>query len=233
MKKAGAVIGKGQSGFVIDPPIACADGRDMRGYVTRLPKDKEKSPEYPKDVLETLRKIDPDQKYFYYPLECVPGPLSEQNKKDGATEENKLYAQLFKKATSETFGNPKYRLRTWREWMEGRQKRILESTVQRTPPQIEHLKAAIKLLHDNHILHGDIHDGNVLMADDGLPRIIDFEFSEIADPSDPKKKAAYALEDSFIGYIIENRYIPTSKSRGGRKTRRRQKKKTRRLKLKH
>lgn len=241
MKKAGAVLGEGKYGFVIDPPIPCADGRDMQGYVTRIPKDVYDHDEHgrkillpyepaDKKVLAKLREIDPQQKYFYYPLECVPGKLTIQNRLDGATEQNKVRSELLRKATKETWKSRPTRPRTWKEWWEGSDKQVEDETLPptvRTAEQVEHLQSAVKLLHKHNIIHGDLHDGNVLIADDGLPRLIDFEMAKFADP---REKFPFDDDDHRVGMMVLRTTLPKG---GKRKTRRRQKKKTRRLKLKH
>jgi serine/threonine protein kinase len=40
--------------------------------------------------------------------------------------------------------------------------------------QLNHIFKSFDKLHKSGILHGDIHDENIVLADDNLPRIIDF-----------------------------------------------------------
>lgn len=175
----GKKIGEGSTAFIIDPPIQCKDGRDMKRYVTRVSNEKNFDEIMSKDnkkIIDKLKKIDPDQKYFFYPQYCTPGNLSEENKEDGVTEELKKYSEYMTKGESdwnkEYSGN--YRKRTWKEFFKGRKKYIHNDNLKPTEEQIDHLIKGIELLHKNKILHADLHPGNILMAYDGLPRIIDF-----------------------------------------------------------
>ena len=48
----------------------------------------------------------------------------------------------------------------------------------------KHLLKAIKLLHSNKILHGDIHRGNIVLGTDNLPRLIDFDNGIVDAPTE-------------------------------------------------
>lgn len=210
-KKGGKIIGEGATAFVIDPPIQCKDGRDMTGYVTRVSKNDNFDEIMSKDgkkVIDKLKKIDPEQKYFFYPQYCTPGKLSEENKKDGVTEYNKKYSEFMKKGEHDwgKYYN-QYRLRNWKEFFKGRKKYIKE--IQETPleNQVDHLIEGVKLLHKNKIFHTDLHPGNFLMASDGLPRIIDFARSIYNPP-----KAYFKWEMERLLSTLEGEGVYTSLS---------------------
>jgi serine/threonine protein kinase len=200
-------LGYGVSAFVIDPPIQCKDGRDMTGYVSRVSKESnfdEITSKENKKIINKLKKIDPDQKYFLYPEYCIPGELTEENKKDGVTEKNKKYSEIMKKGNEDwwKYYDATYRNRTWKEFLKGRKKKILvESEEKATEKQIKHLFEGIELLHKNKILHNDLHPGNVITGSDGLPRIIDFARSIHNAP-----KALYKIEKDFMVQSIEQNY---------------------------
>lgn len=186
--KGGKRLGEGMTAFVVDPPIQCNDGRDMTGYVTRVsmePNFDEIMSKDRKKIINKLKKIDPDQKYFFYPQYCTPGKLSEENMKDGVTDELKKYSEYMKKGESDwhRYYKVQYRYRNWKEFFKGRKKLILEQNRERPPQeQIDHLMKGVELLHKNKIYHGDLHPGNILTGPDGLPRIIDFARSTYDAP---------------------------------------------------
>jgi tRNA A-37 threonylcarbamoyl transferase component Bud32 len=237
-RRGGKRIGHGSEAFLVKPPIPCKGESGPRdGHVTRVP-----NPEYvdgispdlwkpnPK-IIEKLKEIDPDQSYFYYQLECDPGELTDENKKDGITDELKPYSQLFVYAPGGTWVDPKYRPRNWLEWLDGRNEQVLVSKATRTDKQKEHLTKAVKLLHDNGIHHGDLHQGNVVIAEDGLPRIIDFDRASFKEPDerffkvDPNvnhdKFFKQALEDEneTLQKLLQGKFIHTSLPRGAKRTR--------------
>jgi len=158
--KGGTVLAEGGSAFVVYPPPACKDGRDMTNYVARVPKrknyDEVITKSYP-TLVRLLKKIDPNQMYFYYPERCEFGELTEENKQDGITESMKKYTELVKR------GNQK--------WFDYRHP---EQWVDPTESQLNHLRNAIDLLHTHRIVHGDLNGDNIIYGDDRMPRIIDF-----------------------------------------------------------
>lgn len=63
---------------------------------------------------------------------------------------------------------------------------------------LNHLIYAIKLLHDNDIVHLDIKENNIVIGDDDLPKIIDFGLSGIASKYDDEDMCQfYDLEPLF------------------------------------
>lgn len=187
-KKGGRVLGRGASAYTIDPPIQCKDGRSMEGYVTRIPFNKnmkELASKDRKQVTKVLKKIDPDQKYFLYANYCTPGKLSEENKKDGVTDENKKYSEYIKKGTRDFYREylPDYTTRTWKEFFKGKKKYVKKSNPEIPQELKDHIRKSVELLHKNKIVHLDLHYGNIIVGEDDLPRIIDFSES-IYDPPD-------------------------------------------------
>ena len=198
-RRGGKFLAQGQTAIVIDPPIQCKDGRDMSKYVTRVSKREKYEDLVSKDhprLIKRLKEIDPDQQYFYYPEYCTPGNLSEENKLDGITYKNKKYSEILLKGSDEW--NPiANTARSWVGFLKRKARGKKLPMTAKTQEQLDHLAKAIKLLHDNGIVHGDLHGRNVIMADDEMPRIIDFEYALV----DTKEKHIEAeknyIEDSW------------------------------------
>jgi serine/threonine protein kinase len=209
--KGGKKLGQGASAFVIDPPIQCEDGRDMSGFVTRVsiePNFDEIMSIDRETIINKLKEIDPDQKYFFYPQYCTPGKLSEENEKDGVTEELKKYSEYMKKGEGDwgKYYKTQYRTRTWKEFFKGRKKYIQEPSKEKpVQEQIDYVIKAVELLHKHKILHGDLLPGNILTGPDGLPRIIDFARS-IYDPP----KIFYKAEMEGLLWRLNNEGFDTS-----------------------
>jgi len=173
------MLSKGKTAKVIYPAIPCKDGRDMTNYVSRVINDDRKLlflVHHKKELMKKLKAIDPEQKYFIYPEYCEPGELLESNREDGVTDENKHRSEIMVKA------NP---LRKGEQFNK------------------KHLLKAIKLLHSNKILHGDIHSGNIVLGFDNLPRLIDFDSGIVDAPKemiDLEKKYVRTISPSFSQY---------------------------------
>jgi len=198
-RRGGKIIAQGHFTSILDPPIQCKDGRDMSKYVTRISKRETKedivSKDHPK-LIRKLKELDPNQKYFYYPEYCEPGILSEDNKRDGATYKNKKYSEVVLKGLQ--VWNPDMRkTRSWEGFLKGKKIGRKLPMPEKSVSQIKHLYDAIKLLHENGIVHGDLHGKNVIMADDGMPRIIDFGHSVIDAPERLIEKEKSMTEDSW------------------------------------
>jgi hypothetical protein len=204
--RGGKVLGQGLFAKAIYPPIQCKDGRDMKGLVTRFLKDGDIDSLLSKwnpELIEKLKEIDPEQKYFFYPEYCVPGDLSKENIEDGVTEENKKYSEVMKKGF-ETWGISIYKRRTWMNYLAGRKVWINEN--KKYLKMFEHLIKGVELLHSQKICHNDLHPGNIILGRDRLPRIIDFGESTM---NSPKRKLT--MEMKYIKEYYSN-YIPTSKN---------------------
>lgn len=178
-RRGGAVIGEGATAVAIDPPPACKN-KNTANYIARLSKRKTMknilTKSYPA-LLKVLKKIDPNQKYFYYPEPCNVKSLTDENKKDGITNKTKKYVEIIRKGKEK-----------WFDW------RITDPERTPTEEQLSHLRKAIDLLHSNKIAHGDLHGENVIYGDDDLPRIIDFSDSVHDAPDDYIQQEAEFIE---------------------------------------
>jgi tRNA A-37 threonylcarbamoyl transferase component Bud32 len=198
-RRGGKVLAQGRDALVIDPAIPCKDDRDTSKYVTRLSKRNLKEDIVSRNhgkLIKRLKEIDPTQKYFYYPEYCEPGILLEENKRDGATYKNKKNSELVLRASKEW--NPlANKERSWTGFLKGKVRGRKLPFEQKTEQQLDHLREAIKFLHEKGIYHGDLHGRNVVIADDGLPRIIDFGRA-IIDAKDSDLDAERAdVEDTW------------------------------------
>ena len=132
-----------------------------------------------KKLLKKLKKIDPSQRYMYYPMTCEPGTLLDENKADGVTEDNKHLSEAYLKGGL-----------TWNEYCLAHQ---------HTEKQANHIVKAIQKLHKAGIVHGDFNRHNIVMGSDGLPRLIDFGNSiydspqHIIDLENELVKATYPI----------------------------------------
>jgi len=178
-RKGGKVLAQGNTAMVLDPPIPCKDGRDMSKYVTRISKREKYEDLVSKDhprLIKRLKEIDPDQKYFYYPEYCTPGSITDDNKLDGVTYKNKKFSEVVLKG-SEVWNPIANKTRSWVGFLKGKAKGKKLPMTPKTKEQLAHLEKAIKTLHDNGIVHRDLWGHNIIMANDGMPRIIDFEYA--------------------------------------------------------
>ena len=180
-RRGGKLLAQGKSAIILDPPIQCKDGRDMSKYVTRVSKREKYEDLVSKDhprLIKKLKEIDPDQQYFYYPEYCTPGNLSEDNKLDGITYKNKKYSEILLKG-SEDWNPISNKARSWVGFLKRKARGKKLPMTAKTQEQLDHLDKAIKLMHEKGIVHGDLHGRNVIIADDGMPRIIDFEYAVV------------------------------------------------------
>jgi len=167
--RGGKVLGQGVNAKFIYPAVPCKDGRNMKKYGSRIPDIPERVMR--KELLEKLKNIDPDQKYFIYPEYCEPGDLLPENIKDGVKELKTNEIQI--RATETLHAYRKHD--------------------KLTDNQIKHLKDAIDKLHDNNIVHADLHDYNILMYKNS-PRIADFGNSTIVNAT----KQEIDLEKDYV-----------------------------------
>ena len=200
-RRGGKILAQGYYASILDPPIKCRGKTDeeMAKYVTRFSKRGSEedlvSKNHPR-LIKKLKEIDPDQHYFYYPEYCTPGEISTENKLDGVTYKNKKYSEYVLKGSD--VWNPNLRkTRSWTGFLKGKVKGKKLPMTPKTKEQLEHLTKAIKKMWENGIVHGDLHGKNVIIADDGLPRIIDFGSSIVdAKESDLEKEKTY-VEDQW------------------------------------
>jgi thiamine kinase-like enzyme len=198
--KGGKLLGEGARAFVIDPPIQCKDGRDMSNYVTRISKNKDSHDLVSKNhkaLIEKLKEIDREQKYFYYPEYCEPGALSQENKLDGITYTNKKYSEIITKG-SDVWNPVSNQTRSWQGFIKLKAKGKKVKMTPKNDAQLAHLKKAVDLLHKNGITHNDLHGRNVILsAEDDLPRIIDFETAVLNSTDKNIEEERTYFEDAF------------------------------------
>jgi hypothetical protein len=169
-RRGGGKLGEGKSAKVIYPAIPCSDGRDLTNYVSRVPgKRTRKNPlvdlvSQNLRLMETLKAVDPTQKYLFYPETCEPGELTSENKEDGVTEESKHLSELYMRGGI-----------TWEDYCKIKTP---------TKKQLNHLLQGMKKLHNAKIVHGDFKADNIVMGNDNLPRIIDFGNSIYDSPQE-------------------------------------------------
>lgn len=188
-KKGGEIIASGKSAKVIYPAIPCKDGRDMTNYVSRVINDDRMISFLAylnKKLMQKLKEIDPEQKYFLYPDHCEPGELLESNKEDGVTETSKIRSEFILKG--------KQSLKKFNK--------DLLSAKQKT-----HILNGFELLNKNKILHGDIQRGNIIIGPDDLPRFIDFDRAVVDAPENILK-----LEKRFLkGFLLNSKLSEKTK----------------------
>jgi serine/threonine protein kinase len=209
-RRGGKILGEGKFSVVVDPAIPCKDGRDMSNYVSRVSKrmkwDDIASKDHPK-LMKKLQEIDPDQKYFFYPQYCEPGPMLKENKLDGVNYENKKYSEIILRG-NDVWNSLGRKNRSWEGFLKGKKMGKKVEFAGRSNEQLEHLKKAIDLLHDNDIVHHDLHGQNVIIADDGMPRIIDFGFATVDSP-----QSSIQLEKAYIDFAWPSLDVNWFKSR--------------------
>ena len=209
-RKGGKILGEGKFSFVVDPAIPCKDGRNMSKYVSRVSKRENMSDIASKDhpkLMKKLKELDPNQKYFYYPEYCEPGPMLKENKMDGVTYTNKKFSEILLRGAD--VWNPLGRKnRSWEGFLKGKKIGRKVEFDGRTQEQLDHLKKGIDLLHDNDIVHHDLHGQNVIIGDDGMPRIIDFQFATVDSP-----QSAIELEKAYIDFAWPSLDVNWFKSR--------------------
>lgn len=161
-KRGGRILGEGAFSIVIYPAIPCKDGRDMTTKVSRVIKRTRRDVrnlemnlmEHNEPLLSALKKIDPDQKYFFYGEPCELGELLPENKEDGIEDSDKQFSEILEKGGL-----------TLRNYIKHHPL---------TKTQIKHIVTGINKLHKNGIIHGDVYSRNIVIGDDDMPRIIDF-----------------------------------------------------------
>lgn len=193
-RKGGKKLGEGKYGFVVDPAIACV-GKDTSGYVSKVFKTKEEFDKVDRKVIDEIKTIPDYEKYFILPEFCENvGELSEENKKDGVTEENKRNGYLMARG-EETLATRIKDLATPSIYGDSYSETELENFMIN---DLKDLFYGLHLLHEKNILHGDLHTQNILVnwvkqgkygALVGLYRFIDFDRAFFV--TDKEKKAQY------------------------------------------
>ena len=198
--RGGKVIGTGHAAFVIDPAIPCKDDRPMGKYVSRVSirgLNGDIVSKNHKKLIEKLKEIDPQQKFFYYSEYCEPGALTQENKLDGVTYSSKKFSEIVLRG-SEVWNPEMRKTRSWNAFFKGKSKGKKIAMTAKNESQLDHLRKAVDLLHKNGITHNDLYGRNVVISpEDGLPRIIDFGEAHLNATEAQIEKEKNFFEDSF------------------------------------
>lgn len=174
----GEVLGGGLSGKVISPAIPCT--RDdiskpemLSQYVTKIFNNDEYGQksyvnETNPKLLSILKRIDPDQNKFIYAEET--GTCENINLTEINPETAKDIAEIFKDVT----------ILDTKSFLSLRMRKINIIGELLTADENDEAEESLIDLHDEGIVHNDLHSGNVVKTDRGI-RIIDFGFSEVLD----------------------------------------------------
>lgn len=183
-RKGGKKLGEGKYGFVVDPAIACV-GKDTSGYVSKVFKTKE---DIDKNLIETIKTIPNYETYFIVPEFCENvGELSEENKKDGVTEDNKRNTYLMKKAGSITL---RERIKEFATPSMYGDRYTEDDLADFINDNLKNVFDGLRLLHGKNILHGDLHTENIIeWGTTDTFRIIDFDRAFFL--TDKEKKEEY------------------------------------------
>jgi hypothetical protein len=196
-KRGGTKIGKGASGNIYYPAIPCND-LDTSQYVSKVFSNKyefNKLKYEISDSLSTLVKIDPKQEYFLYPIFCESfGDLSDENKKDGITEDNKVYSYLVKKGgkSVETILLEKMKFMM-----------SYDEKLKFLKPIVAEAIRLNTILTKAGLQHNDFHPGNLVIMPDNSYRVIDFDRVGRYDKSVPSKDIIDFVESSSALMDIE------------------------------
>lgn len=226
-RKGGKKLGEGDRGFVVDPAIPC-EGKDTTEYVSKVFKKKEdfdKAKEALEPIIEKLKEIDPKQKEFLYPVFCANmGALTDQNKEDGVTEENKHWSHLMKRG-GQTIAdyikegktaNECYQLTDLMCQLSKMQNQdinklpiddIIQVGTKTLKPIVEKVFALVDKLYENGIVHRDLHARNVLRASDGTLQLIDFDRARFYTEEDYK----YDINEDKLNFIGDVAYMIVTK----------------------
>jgi serine/threonine protein kinase len=219
-KRGGVKLGEGKDGAVYSPALPCeitfkSAGTEQRmtinpdDYVVK--KFKEGKRVINQDVLARLQEVDPEQKYFLYPIVCekIVGELSAENIKDGLSEADLPNIYLVKKAKHSFAVEMKplfdvmkqvvvIRRRSGYEknpTLEGIVTDAADLMIKRVVPVAE----LVKKLHEAGIYHQDLGIlGNIVVMEDGTPRLIDFDSARLFDKN--SKMDFEDMIDSELGW---------------------------------
>jgi serine/threonine protein kinase len=220
-RRGGKSLGEGERGFVIDPAIPC-EGKNTSGYVSKVFKKKEDFENAKKSlepIVAKLETIDPEQKEFLYPVFCETiGELTDQNTKDGVTEDNKYWSHLMKRG-GETIADYIKRGNTAVECSQltdimCQLSKLQNQDVDKLPiddiiktgtktlkPIVEKVFTLVDKLYKNGIVHRDLHARNVLRVSDGTLQIIDFDRARDYFKESDYKYDINEDKENFIGDV--------------------------------
>jgi hypothetical protein len=184
-RRGGTKLGEGKYGFVIDPAIPC-EGKDTTGYVSKVFKTKEEFDSVNKDVIAKIKEIPNYENYFILPEFCENvGKPSQENMKDGVTEENKRNGYLMKKAGTITLRERIKEFATPSMYGDRYTEDDLANFIH---DNLKNVFDGLRLLHEKNILHGDLHTENIIeWGTTDTFRIIDFDRSFFLSNVEKKK----------------------------------------------
>lgn len=226
-RRGGKKLGEGDRGFVVDPAIPC-EGEDTTKYVSKVFKKKEdfdKAKEALGQIIKKLEEIDSNQNEFLYPKFCAKmGALTDQNKQDGVTEENKHWSHLMKRG-GQTIADYIKEGKTANECyqltdMMCQLSKIQNQDVDKLPiddiirvgtntlkPIVRKVFDLVDKLYDNGIVHRDLHARNVLRTSDGTLQLIDFDRARFYTEKDYK----YDINEDKFNFIGDVAYMIVTK----------------------
>jgi serine/threonine protein kinase len=157
-QRSGTLLGSGMDGCIIDS-ISCNDFSKEYGYVAKIINDEAT---INKELHEKLAEIDPENKRFnryYFPdfNSCV---IDLENNEDYLACIKKGIHLEKKQIVFEKFLLPL-------------------DNYQMTKKQYRYLRDSLQILHENNISHGDLPNNVMVDPDDDLPRIIDWDRSQL------------------------------------------------------
>lgn len=228
-RRGGKKLGEGKYGFVIDPAIPC-EGKDTKGYVSKVFKSNE---DINKELIAKIKEIPNHENYFILPEFCeTVGTPTEENIKDGVTEENKRNGYLMKKAGTITL---RQRIKEFATPSMYGSRYTEDDLNDFIDENLKNVFDGLKLLHEKNILHGDLHTENIIeWGTTDTFRIIDFDRAFFLSDLEKKKEYfkkwtnfpsdAYAKENETQGLldeIIELFMVYSQPKKGGKKKTRR------------
>ena len=174
-EKGGTILGSGMDGCVIDS-ISCNEFSKENGYVAKIVNDEAT---INKELHEKLAEMDPENKRFnryYFPKDSCVIDL----------EKNEDYLSCLKK------GIPFEKKHIVFE------KFLLPlDNDQMTKKQYRYLRDSLQILHENNISHGDLPNNVMVDPEDDLPRIIDWDRSQL-NAEDLDKQMDYSAFMHFF-----------------------------------
>ena len=162
------ILGTGMAGVVLE----LSEDECLKIYPTRFSEYSYRQETRP-ELLRTLKRLDPHQKYFVYARPCkvpeIPNLWEVYGRYMNAIARRGKLVQL-----------KDYKLQPRRAVRFPR----LEPLEDASREDLDHLSEALDLLHGAGWTHRDLHPGNVMRGPDGLPRIIDWGEAEKSPHTD-------------------------------------------------
>ena len=163
------ILGTGMSGVA----LALSDTECLKIYPTRASEYSYRQETRP-ELLRTLKRLDPNQRYFVYARPCKPPEIPNLweiygRYMNGIARRGKLVQMK------------DYKLQLRRAAKFPRMEPLGEVSRE----DLDHLAEALDMLHGAGWTHRDLHPENVMRGEDSLPRIIDWGEAEKSVDTDP------------------------------------------------